>query len=58
MSKLSEKLKSKEFVVTGEIGPPKGVNIKEPLEDAKKLLKDTVVAVNVTDNQSAVMRIG
>ena len=58
MSKLSEKLKSKEFVVTGEIGPPKGVNIEEPLEDAKKLLKDTVVAVNVTDNQSAVMRIG
>jgi len=58
MSKLSEKLRSKEFVVTGEVGPPKGVNIEELLEDAKKLLKDTVVAVNVTDNQSAVMRIG
>jgi methylenetetrahydrofolate reductase (NADPH) len=58
MSKLSEKLKRNEFVVTGEIGPPKGVNIEEPLEDVKKLLKDRVVAVNVTDNQSAVMRIG
>jgi methylenetetrahydrofolate reductase (NADPH) len=58
MSKLSEKLKSKEFVVTGEIGPPKGVNIEKPLEEVKKLLKDRVVAVNVTDNQSAVMRIG
>jgi len=58
MSKLSEKLRSKEFVVTGEVGPPKGVNIEELLEDAKRLLKDTVVAVNVTDNQSAVMRIG
>ena len=58
MSKLSEKLRSKEFVVTGEVGPPKGVNIEEVLEDAKRLLKDTVVAVNVTDNQSAVMRIG
>jgi methylenetetrahydrofolate reductase (NADPH) len=58
MSKLSEKLRSKEFAVTGEIGPPKGVNIEEPLEEAKKLLKDRVVAVNVTDNQSAVMRIG
>jgi 5,10-methylenetetrahydrofolate reductase len=58
MSKLSEKLKNKEFVVTGEIGPPKGVNVGEPLEDAERLLKDRVVAVNVTDNQSAVMRIG
>jgi methylenetetrahydrofolate reductase (NADPH) len=58
MSKLSEKLKNGEFAVTGEIGPPKGVNIEEPLEDAKTLLKDRVVAVNVTDNQSAVMRVG
>jgi methylenetetrahydrofolate reductase (NADPH) len=58
MSKLYEKLKSNEFAVTGEIGPPKGVDIEEALEDAKKLLKDRVVAVNVTDNQSAVMRIG
>jgi 5,10-methylenetetrahydrofolate reductase len=58
MSKLSEMLKRNEFVVTGEIGPPKGVDIEEPLEDVKKLLKDRVVAVNVTDNQSAVMRIG
>lgn len=58
MSKLSEKLKSGEFAVTGEIGPPKGVNIEGPLHEAKTLLKDRVVAVNVTDNQSAVMRIG
>jgi methylenetetrahydrofolate reductase (NADPH) len=58
MSKLSQKLKSGEFAVTGEIGPPKGVNIEGPLHEAKTLLKDRVVAVNVTDNQSAVMRIG
>jgi len=58
MSKLSATLKRNEFVVTGEIGPPKGVDIEEPLEDVKNLLKDRVVAVNVTDNQSAVMRIG
>ena len=58
MSKLSEKLKRDEFAVTGEIGPPKGINIEEPLDEAKELLKDRVVAVNVTDNQSAVMRIG
>lgn len=58
MSTLSEKLKSREFVVTGEIGPPKGVNIDAPLEEATTILKDKVVAVNVTDNQSAVMRVG
>lgn len=58
MSRLSEKLEKGEFVVTGEIGPPKGVNIEEALEDANTLLKDRVVAVNVTDNQSAVMRVG
>ncbi|MBA7613725.1 Bifunctional homocysteine S-methyltransferase/5,10-methylenetetrahydrofolate reductase [subsurface metagenome] len=57
MSKLSDKLKSNEFAVTSEIGPPKGVNIKEAMEDAQ-IFKDMVVAVNVTDNQSAVMRIG
>ncbi len=56
MSKLSEALKKKEFAVTSEVGPPKGVNIKACIEDAE-LIKDRVTAINVTDNQSAVMRI-
>ena len=57
MSKLRQALEGGKFVVTGEIGPPKGVNIAKCLEDAESL-HDRVVAVNVTDLQSAVMRIG
>lgn len=52
-----EKIKSGKFVVTSEIGPPKGTDIKEALEDAE-LIKDKVDAINVTDLQSSVMRIG
>ena len=52
-----EKIKQGKFVVTSEIGPPKGVDIKEVLEDAD-LIKSRVDAINVTDLQSSVMRIG
>lgn len=54
---FEEKIKSKKFVITSEIGPPKGIDIKDMLEDAK-LLKERVDAINVTDLQSAVMRLG
>ena len=57
MSLLQEKIKRGEFVITTEIGPPKGVNIEHCLKDAE-LVKDKVAAVNVTDIQSAVMRFG
>ncbi|HEY97086.1 MAG TPA: 5,10-methylenetetrahydrofolate reductase [Dehalococcoidia bacterium] len=57
MSKLKDKLSSREFVVTGEIGPPKGVDISGCLHDAEQL-RDYVTAINVTDLQSAVFRIG
>lgn len=57
MSKLREKLERGEFVVTGEIGPPKGVNLEKCLHDAEAL-RAKVTAINVTDLQSAVMRIG
>ena len=57
MSNLSEALRSGKFVVTGEVGPPKGVATQEMLESAE-LYKGKVVAVNVTDQQSAVMRLG
>jgi 5,10-methylenetetrahydrofolate reductase len=49
-------LESGEFVVTAEIGPPKGTDIKDMLHHAE-MLKGKLDAVNVTDNQSAVMRI-
>jgi len=58
MSKLRQRLEDGEFVVTGEIGPPKGTNIEPVLAEAEKYLKDPVVAVNVTDIQMAVMRMG
>jgi len=57
MSKLQQALDSGKFVITGEIGPPKGVDIERCLEDAEKL-RGQVVAINVTDLQSAVMRVG
>lgn len=52
-----EKIDSGKFLVTSEIGPPKGIDLKETLEDAA-LLKGKVDAINVTDLQSSVMRIG
>jgi len=58
LSKLQESLESGRFTVTGEIGPPKGINVEPCLEEAEHYLKDTVVAVNVTDIQTAVMRAG
>jgi methylenetetrahydrofolate reductase (NADPH) len=45
------------FVVSGEIGPPKGTNVEKMLHHID-LLKDKVDGLNVTDNQSAVMRLG
>jgi methylenetetrahydrofolate reductase (NADPH) len=58
MSKLQESLASGKFTVTGEIGPPKGTNIEPALHEADEYLKGKVVAVNVTDIQTAVMRLG
>jgi len=46
----------KDFVVTGEVGPPKGTDVAEMIEHIE-LLKDKVDGLNVTDNQSSVMRI-
>ena len=57
MSRLQESLEQGIFTVTGEIGPPKGVDLGKCLEEATHL-KDRVVAINVTDNQSSVMRVG
>jgi methylenetetrahydrofolate reductase (NADPH) len=57
MSKLRQALESGQFVITGEIGPPKGVALDKCLHDAE-MLRNHVTAVNVTDLQSAVMRIG
>ncbi len=57
MSNLSDAFKSGKFVVTAEVGPAKGTDTHEYLENIK-LIKGRVTAVNVTDQQSAVMRTG
>jgi 5,10-methylenetetrahydrofolate reductase len=57
MSKLKQALQDGKFVISGEIGPPKGVDIEQCLKDAE-ILRDRVVAFNVTDMHSAVMLIG
>lgn len=52
---FKQALENGKFVVTSEIGPPKGVNL-DPMKHHIELLKDRVDALNVTDNQSSVMR--
>jgi len=58
VSNLQKALEAGQFVVTGEIGPPKGTNIGPIIHEAEQCLKGRVVAVNVTDIQTAVMRAG
>jgi len=53
---FKEAFEQKDFVITAEVGPPKGTNIEELLEHID-LLKDKVDGLNVTDNQTSVMRI-
>jgi methylenetetrahydrofolate reductase (NADPH) len=50
-----EILKTKDFVVTAEVGPVKGSSVSKAIEHIE-LLKDKVDGLNVTDNQSSVMR--
>jgi 5,10-methylenetetrahydrofolate reductase len=56
MMTFQKALSAGQFVVTAEIGPPKGSDITEMTESIH-LLKGKIHAANVTDNQSAVMRI-
>jgi len=57
MSKLQESLKKGLFTITGEIGPPKGVDLEHCWKNEVDYIRERVVAVNVTDNQSSVMRV-
>lgn len=50
------KIRSGKFIITAEISPPKGTDTLRMLRDAA-LLKGIADAVNVTDNQRAVMRM-
>lgn len=55
--RITELFDNGEFVVSAEVGPPKGIHIDGMVEEAKKYLTG-VHFVNVTDNQSSVMRLG
>ncbi len=54
---FKEKIQAEKFLVTSEIGPPKGIETKIILEDAE-LIRGRADAINVTDLQSSVMRLG
>jgi len=54
---LREKLGAGKFVVTCEVGPPKGVDTSDMKRRAESV-RGKVDAVNVTDQQSSVMRLG
>ena len=55
-SLFDEKLADGKFLLTTEVGPPKGTDISEMVHNIE-LLKDRVDAINVTDGQSSVMRL-
>lgn len=56
ISKLNEVLASGAFAVTGECGPPRGADMTV-MSRKGELLRGWVDAVNVTDNQTAIVRM-
>lgn len=56
MSQLQQLLEAGQFVVTSEIGPPKGAD-PDAVRAAARAMRGAVDAVNITDNQTAVVRI-
>ena len=54
--KVTELFQNDEFVVTAEVGPPKGIHVEGLVEEAKEYLSG-LHAVNITDCQSSVMRL-
>jgi methylenetetrahydrofolate reductase (NADPH) len=55
-SKLERLLKDGHFAFTGELGPPRGCNVEAVKEKAKHLVGN-VDLVNITDNQTAMVRL-
>lgn len=55
-SNLEKVLKAGEFAFTGELGPPRGTDTEEVREKAR-FLKGNVDSVNITDNQTAMVRM-
>jgi len=55
-SNLEKVLKAGHFAFTGELGPPRGSNAEEVRHKAS-FLKGNVDSVNITDNQTAMVRM-
>lgn len=55
-SRLEKILKSGQFAVTGECGPPRGADANV-IREKCKLLKGNADAFNITDNQTSVVRM-
>jgi methylenetetrahydrofolate reductase (NADPH) len=55
-SNLEKMLKAGHFAFTGELGPPRGTSAQDVREKAAHL-KGVIDAVNITDNQTAVVRM-
>jgi methylenetetrahydrofolate reductase (NADPH) len=55
-SRLEKILAGGQFAVTGELGPPKGADVSV-IERKANLLKGNVDSINVTDNQTAIVRM-
>jgi methylenetetrahydrofolate reductase (NADPH) len=55
-SQLKRVLQAGQFAVTAECGPPKGAD-PEAIRKKAELLREKVDAVNVTDNQTAIVRM-
>ena len=55
-SRLERLLRAGHFVATGELGPPQSAN-GEVIREKAQLLKGLVDGVNITDNQTAIVRM-
>ena len=49
---IADLVEQGKFVISAEVGPPKGVDIQEMIETAE-LMRGRVDAINVTDQQSS-----
>jgi 5,10-methylenetetrahydrofolate reductase len=56
MNPFREKIEKGEFVLTGEVAPPKGPDLKGVLERAIQM-GEWVDAINITDNQRATLKV-
>lgn len=55
-SNLEKVLTSGHFAITGELGPPRGANA-DAVRKKAEFLRDKVDSINITDNQTSVVRM-